>query len=275
ASQGYGFTGDEDTLTDGTRDFTCSDNIVYHSTGTPSGVAPVTSGVYLHNASRGLIQGNWILGVRNALGLWGLCQWNDFIDNYGRVRGVVSYEAIELGTVYQTNNRFRGNRIVGMSGAGQQFASIVGNYNDFDDSNSFELDGGTGDWDVVISGDYNKFRPRVFPSGAVVTDSGTGNNIGVGLRGLQALADGATISWDVSQRPTAEVTLGGNRTLALPTAAVVGETYRLLVRQDEVAARTLAFAVGYVFPAGAAPVITVTAGRADWLYVTAAGSGLF
>ena len=91
------------------------------------------------------------------------------------------------------------------------------------------------------------------------------------LTGLQVklgteatLSDGATIAWDVSASPIASVTLGGNRTLALPTNPVGnGQYISLLVIQDGTGSRTLTWNAAYEFTADTAPTLTTTASKGD------------
>lgn len=60
-----------------------------------------------------------------------------------------------------------------------------------------------------------------------------------------SLTDGASIAWDLSTGQTAQVTLGGNRTLAAPTNQVAGTYYALRVVQDGSGSRTLAYNAAY------------------------------
>lgn len=82
---------------------------------------------------------------------------------------------------------------------------------------------------------------------------------------LSSLNDAATIDWNVQSAPMAEVTLGGNRTLANPTGAAAGGVYRLIIRQDSSGGHTLSFGGDYHFPAGSAPTITAAADATDML----------
>ena len=91
------------------------------------------------------------------------------------------------------------------------------------------------------------------------------------LTGLQVklgteatLTDGATIAWDVSASPIASVTLGGNRTLALPDNPVGnGQYISLLVIQDGTGSRTLTWNAAYEFTTDTAPTLTTTASKGD------------
>lgn len=82
---------------------------------------------------------------------------------------------------------------------------------------------------------------------------------------LKTLTDAASIAWDVRYNTHAQVTLGGSRTLANPTAAEAGGLYRLLVRQDGTGGHTLAFGSEYAFAGGSAPTVSGSAGAVDAL----------
>lgn len=71
------------------------------------------------------------------------------------------------------------------------------------------------------------------------------------IGGIATLTDGANIAWDVSAKPTAQVTLGGNRTLDNPTGTIVdGRRYTLFIDQDGTGGRTITFGTNYLFPGG-------------------------
>jgi hypothetical protein len=89
------------------------------------------------------------------------------------------------------------------------------------------------------------------------------------------LTDAATIAWDVSVAQVAKVTLGGNRTLGAPANLADGGTYILRVMQDGTGSRTLAYNALFKWPAGAAPVLTTTAGAIDLLTFVSDGTNLY
>jgi len=87
------------------------------------------------------------------------------------------------------------------------------------------------------------------------------------------LTDAPDIAWDYSLSSNAQVTLGGNRTLAAPTNVVSGDYGTLKVIQDATGNRTLAFtgtANFKVVNGGAGAVILSTAAGAvdfiSWVY---------
>lgn len=82
----------------------------------------------------------------------------------------------------------------------------------------------------------------------------------------QPLTDAATIAWDMATGFDFAVTLGGNRTLGLPTSIIVGKKGRLRVAQDGTGGRTLSFNSVFKFAGGTAPTLTTTASRADYLF---------
>lgn len=91
---------------------------------------------------------------------------------------------------------------------------------------------------------------------------------------FQTLTDAATISVDMSYA-NFNVTLGGNRTLGVPTNLTAGQSGVITVRQDATGARTLAYAWPYVFPGGAAPTLSIEKYSMDQLnyVVTSYSSG--
>ena len=78
------------------------------------------------------------------------------------------------------------------------------------------------------------------------------------------LTDGATVTWDVTASPVAKVTLGVNRTLALPSNPLgSGQYASLLVIQDGTGSRTLTWNAAYEFKDDTAPTLTTTASKGD------------
>lgn len=70
------------------------------------------------------------------------------------------------------------------------------------------------------------------------------------------LTDAATVAVDLATSSNFNLTLGGNRTLGVPTNIVAGQAGTITVRQDITGSRTLAYAWVYVFPSGTAPTLT-------------------
>jgi len=80
---------------------------------------------------------------------------------------------------------------------------------------------------------------------------------------LATLTDAATISWDGNTQQSAQITLGGNRTLDVISNGIPGNNYSLTVIQDGTGTRTLAYNAAYKFPGGTAPTLTTDAGAYD------------
>ena len=80
-----------------------------------------------------------------------------------------------------------------------------------------------------------------------------------------ALTDAATIAVDASDGNYFTVTLGGNRTLAVPSNMTTGQMLSFRIAQDGTGSRTLAYASGYRFSGGTTPTLTTTASRVDVL----------
>lgn len=92
---------------------------------------------------------------------------------------------------------------------------------------------------------------------------------------LQTLADQATVAWDVSAGASAQLTLGGNRTLANPTNLQAGASYILFVRQDATGGRTLAYGSAFRWPSGAVPILSTAANAVDILTFISDGTLLY
>ena len=92
---------------------------------------------------------------------------------------------------------------------------------------------------------------------------------------LVSLGDSQTINWDVSLGSTAQIILGGARTLNAPTNQISGGTYTLIVKQDATGARTLAFNAIYKFPGATDPIISVTANAIDIIGFVSDGTFMY
>ena len=110
--------------------------------------------------------------------------------------------------------------------------------------------GSRADNTVAIGGATYRFKNLYLGGGAVISEA--------------TLTDGATISWDVSTKSVAKVTLGGNRTLSAPSNALdEGQFVSLLVIQDGTGSRTLTWNAVYEFASDTAPTLTTTGGKGD------------
>lgn len=82
---------------------------------------------------------------------------------------------------------------------------------------------------------------------------------------IATLTDGETVTPNFADSNFFSLSLGGNRTLANPTNATVGQTGVIFLVQDGQGSRTLSFGTNYDFPGGIAPVLSTTAGAVDLL----------
>jgi hypothetical protein len=97
-------------------------------------------------------------------------------------------------------------------------------------------------------------------------ESATADTIdGVLAPTITALTDGATITPDLTVSANFSVTLGGNRTLANPSAMTVGQSGSIFITQDGTGSRTLAYGSQWDFANGTAPTLTTTANAVDRL----------
>jgi hypothetical protein len=67
----------------------------------------------------------------------------------------------------------------------------------------------------------------------------TGLAAALGGAPWQVLTDASPIAWNVANGTTGRVTLGGNRAVGAPTGLVQGQSYTLIVRQDNTGGRTI------------------------------------
>ena len=81
-----------------------------------------------------------------------------------------------------------------------------------------------------------------------------------------SLTDESTIAWNMGAGFDFIVTLGGNRTMAAPTNAKVGQKGRLIIQQDGTGSRTLAWNSVFDFANGVAPTLSTAASVRDYLY---------
>ena len=92
---------------------------------------------------------------------------------------------------------------------------------------------------------------------------------------IVTLADAATIAVDWDTFINGEVTLTDNRTLGLPTNGQPGTWRSIDVIQDVGGTNTLAFASGYLFVGGVAPVVTATGDARSKLSIFCRTASLF
>ena len=80
---------------------------------------------------------------------------------------------------------------------------------------------------------------------------------------ITTLTDGATITPNFQTSCNFTVTLGGNRTMANPSAMTVGQSGSIFIVQDGTGSRTLSWGSYWDFIQGSAPVLTTTASAID------------
>ncbi len=83
---------------------------------------------------------------------------------------------------------------------------------------------------------------------------------------FSTLTDGATITPDFALANNYRVKLAGNRTLAVPTNLVAGQSGCIDIHQDSTGSRTLAYQWGWQFAGGTAPTLSTVAVTKDTLY---------
>ena len=80
---------------------------------------------------------------------------------------------------------------------------------------------------------------------------------------ITTLTDGATITPNFQTSCNFTVTLGGNRTMANPSAMTVGQSGSIFIVQDGTGSRTLSWGSYWDFIQGSAPTLTTTASAID------------
>jgi hypothetical protein len=86
--------------------------------------------------------------------------------------------------------------------------------------------------------------------------------------------DGATVTFDLAVSDWHEVTLGGNRTLALSNVAT-GQQFSIILRQDGTGSRTVTWFSGILWPGGTPPTLTTTANKRDVFTFKSLGGGVY
>ena len=80
---------------------------------------------------------------------------------------------------------------------------------------------------------------------------------------ITTLTDGATITPNFQTSCNFTVTLGGNRTVANPSAMTVGQSGSIFVVQDATGGRTLSWGSSWDFIQGTAPTLSTGAAAVD------------
>lgn len=79
---------------------------------------------------------------------------------------------------------------------------------------------------------------------------------------INANADAATVTINMDLSDKHQVTLGGNRTLAVNNDND-GQTFLLILQQDATGGRTVTWWAGILWPGGTVPTLTTTANKRD------------
>lgn len=82
------------------------------------------------------------------------------------------------------------------------------------------------------------------------------------VKDVTADTDGATITFNMATSPIHNVTLGGNRTLAVSNVAT-SQGFVVVLKQDGTGSRTVTWWAGIKWPNATAPTLTITANRYD------------
>lgn len=86
--------------------------------------------------------------------------------------------------------------------------------------------------------------------------------------------DGATVTFDLDLTNKHEVTIAGDRILALSNDDI-GQVFMIKIIQDNVGTRTVTWWAGINWPGGTEPTLTTTADKADWFGFVKTGAGSY
>lgn len=107
--------------------------------------------------------------------------------------------------------------------------------------------------------------------GGSLTVGGTLSKVGVG-----ALTPGASVAWNVTDKPQASLLAGEDFTLENPTNMQAGEIYSLVITQDDPGSRVITWGTAYQFAGGTDTVLTTGAADAiDVLLFYCDGTNMF
>lgn len=91
---------------------------------------------------------------------------------------------------------------------------------------------------------------------------------------IATATDGATVTFDLNEANTHQVTLGGNRTLALSNATT-GQWFVVELLQDATGSRTVTWFSTIKWTQGTTPTLTTTASKKDTFLFRCTGSGTY
>jgi hypothetical protein len=138
---------------------------------------------------------------------------------------------------------------------------------------------GTNAWALTLGASYPTtphVRLGTVVAGASTITSITDDRQAFGAVGSNVTSDtdGATFSFDLSLGLYHQVTLGGNRTLALSNPQV-GDRFAIVLKQDGTGSRTVTWFSGILWPGGSAPTLTTTAAKSDAFEFLCISSGVY
>lgn len=123
--------------------------------------------------------------------------------------------------------------------------------------------------------------PLVHAAGNIPVDRGaywepgsTGINLAQHYSPITTDADGATVTFDLGVSDWHQVTLGGNRTLALANPTV-GQQFSVILQQDATGSRTVTWFGGILWPGGTAPTLTTAASKRDVFTFKCIATGVY
>lgn len=245
---------------------TITNTTVYHTNGTPSTNSPRTSGLYIHRSDHITFSGFSVYGTQEGIGF--IDGANENVFDCGIVSPRYSSTPmiyVEGGGTGGTNrNRVSNVLVRPISGANGKLVQFSTGTHNVLENITFDIGGGTGTWTITLDADAtdNEIRHLKTDETLTITNSGARNYIDSPQ--AHTLTDGATVTWDLTKKPHASVTLGGDRTLEFTAASMkAGSTYTLRVIQDATGTRLMTWPATVKWAGATAPTLTTTAGRSD------------
>ena len=135
------------------------------------------------------------------------------------------------------------------------------------------LNGPTSSTDTAVP-TWNGTGSRLLRNSGVLIDSNDKMKTISSYSPIITATDGATVTFNLNLGNKQQVTLGGNRTLALSNETT-GQAFALRVLQDGTGSRTVTWFSTIRWVAGTTPTLTTTASKLDWFGFICTGSGTY
>lgn len=110
---------------------------------------------------------------------------------------------------------------------------------------------------------------------STLSDKTISNSTALGSKAtITTASDGTTVTFDLNAGPIHQVTLGGNRTLAISNGAT-GKVFMIRIIQDATGSRTVTWFSTIKWIGGAAPTLSTAANAIDVFSFICTGTGTY